>query len=472
MFEKHEQIARDFLHRSDLVVFVISAKRAFANTEKLYLELAQEYGKKVIVVINQIDLLQPNEQQEVRRFVENQIKSTLDIKPLIFMISAQQALVRAESATADGTGNASAPQTMADSENGLDAIKAHLRGIYAQAPLARQKLVAQLETASRILDKRLSKAQERINTVTLDRSKVQRVQKELEQQSIELEGQMIDARQHVDNVLEGVRKRGHSFIDENLTIRQLGRGVNGAELQSEFQTVVVADALNDISDATNRYINAVVDQSRLYWRSVIDRLNELQDLIDQKLGGLDSEVYAEQRAGIEEAIRLAKSELHVYSQGHVVQDLESLFLSNLNGFQGSALFTISGLAALVVAVLTPGPLLGAGAAVLAAPAALVGGVVAVVAGVPAYRYYRRISRDTHKAFDERIDTLLNNYRTALSELTTRERTRLVQYGKQILSPVFARLETLADEYKAQQDHLKQLSDRLDNLHTQIENLKV
>ncbi|MCA9913031.1 MAG: dynamin family protein, partial [Anaerolineae bacterium] len=55
VFARHEKIAKDFLHRSDLVIFVISAKRAFAETERMYLELAKNYGKKIILVVNQVD---------------------------------------------------------------------------------------------------------------------------------------------------------------------------------------------------------------------------------------------------------------------------------------------------------------------------------------------------------------------------------------------------------------------------------
>lgn len=69
VFQKHEKTAKAFLHRSDLVIFVLSAKRALAETERLYLELARDYGKKIILVVNQIDLLGVPERQEVRRFV-------------------------------------------------------------------------------------------------------------------------------------------------------------------------------------------------------------------------------------------------------------------------------------------------------------------------------------------------------------------------------------------------------------------
>lgn len=94
VFQQHEAIAKSFLHRSDLVIFVISAKRAFADTERLYLELARDYGKKIVVVINQADLLDEAERQQVREFVRQQIDQLLGLRPPIFMISAKQALQR------------------------------------------------------------------------------------------------------------------------------------------------------------------------------------------------------------------------------------------------------------------------------------------------------------------------------------------------------------------------------------------
>src|SRR5215467_15981724 len=81
VFQKHERIAKSFLHRSDLVIFIISAKRAFAETERLYLELAKSYGKKIIIVINQMDLLDPKEQGDVKNFVQKQIDELLGLRP-------------------------------------------------------------------------------------------------------------------------------------------------------------------------------------------------------------------------------------------------------------------------------------------------------------------------------------------------------------------------------------------------------
>jgi small GTP-binding protein len=456
IFQKHEKTAKEFLHRSDLVIFLISAKHAFAETERMYLELAKNYGKKIILVVNQVDLLKPNELAEVRRFIENQVKETLEMEPLIFMVSAKQAL-----------DNLSNPNT--EDTSGIDAVKAHLRGVYAEAPVAKLKLLAQLDTAQRIIQSHYENAKKKADLVSGDITKVKDVQGELEKQSIGLERQMKDAASEIDSLLEAIRTRGMNFIDSNLTIRKLGRSASKEKLQSEFQDVVIGRSLRDINEAAGGYINAVVDQSRLYWRGVIERLNKLQDLMDKEATALDSGIYAEQRQGLQEAIRIAESELNSYSSGEVINEMKSAFDSNMSGFQLSALASISGMVAAVIAVLTPGSVL-AGTFPLVLPAFLIGSAVAVAAGIPAILYVRRISKETKDKLNSRIDLLIKNYHTALDELTQKERKRLTQYGNQILTPVFSRLEVLAKRYADQRQKLERYQANIADLRERIDEM--
>jgi small GTP-binding protein len=455
VFHKHEKIAKEFLHRSDLVIFLISAKHAFADTERMYLELAKNYGKKIILVVNQTDLLKPNERIEVRRFIENQVKETLEIEPLVFMVSAKEAL------ESEDTG---------DDIGGIAAVRAHLRGVYAEMPVVKQKLLAQLDTAQRIMQSHYDEAKEKADLVSGDITKVQDVQSELEQQSIGLEQRMKEASGEIDSVLESVRTRGLNFIDTHLTIRKLTGGGDKHKLQSEFEDVVIGRSLRSINDAANGYINAVVDQSRLYWRGVIERLNKLKDLMEQEASGLDSGIYAEQRQGLQEAIRIAESELKSYSSGEVVNEMKQAFDSNMSGFRLSALTSIGGIVAFIAAVLAPGPLIGVTAAPLALPVAVIGGAVAVVAGIPAMMYVRKISRETKAKFNGRIDTLITNYHTALDDLTKRERNRLTQYGNQVLTPVFSRLEVLANRYAEQQRKMNRFQRELASLREQVDEM--
>ena len=451
VFQKHEKKAKSFLHRSDLVLFVISAKRAFAETERLYLELAKNYGKKIILIMNQIDLLRPNEQAEVRRFIERQAEELLDLRPLLFMVSAKEAKAASSNG---GKGDAA----------GIDAVRAHLRGVFNEAPPAKQKLLAQLDLADHILGKYQDRVQGNADLVSEDTVKVRDVQKELEQQSLGLEAQLRDARAEVDKVFEGMRQRGMNFIDANLSIRKLGRTPRREQLQAEFQEVVIGRALRDINDATSGYINAVIDHSRLYWRGIIDRLNQLRELMEQELSGLDAGAYAEQRESLQEAIRIAEAELKSYSTGKVVANIQQTFQSNMNAFTLWGTATAAGVVVVLLELLTKGPLIAGGGAVF--PPLIV--AATALSGAAAWYYYRRVSQQTKRDLNERIDQLEKAYHTALDELTQKERNRLTQYGKQVLTPIFSRLDVLAQRYAAQKTALQKHREQLEALRKGIE----
>lgn len=456
IFQKHETTAKSFLHRSDLVIFVISAKRAFAETERMYLELAKKYGKKIVLVINQIDLLQPKEQVEVRRFIEQQAAELLDMRPLMFLVSARESL------------NAKINGAVVGDPGGIDAVRAHLRGVLNDAPPAQQKLLAQLDMASHLVKTTQSAIQRKSDLVNVDTGKVKEVQRELEQQSLGLEGQLKAARAEIDAVFEGMRQRGMNFVDTNLSIRKIGRTPKREVLQSEFQEVVIGRALRDIGDATNGYINAVVDSSRLYWRSVIERLNQLRELMEQEITGLDAGVYAEQREALQDAIRMAESELKTYSTGKIVTEMQEIFETNGAGFTTSVLASIGGLVAILLAIAAPGGVIGATVIYATATLAFVGGLIVTAGGgYYAWRYFQGVVNDTKRDLHKRIDELQKSYHASLDELTQKERGRLGQYGNQVLIPIYSRLEVLSQRYAAQQSALRAHISQLDSLRENI-----
>src|ERR687895_2330303 len=85
----HEELSRGFVPRSDLVLFVTSAERPLTESERGYLELIRDWGKKVVLIVNKADLLQNEEaSRQVRSFVESGIRSALGLASPIFLVSA------------------------------------------------------------------------------------------------------------------------------------------------------------------------------------------------------------------------------------------------------------------------------------------------------------------------------------------------------------------------------------------------
>ena len=92
IIRRHEELTRDFVPRSDLVLFVTSADRPFTESERGFLEQIREWGKKIVFIVNKIDILtRPEERDEVIRYVRDNAAGLLGEPPEIFAVSARQA---------------------------------------------------------------------------------------------------------------------------------------------------------------------------------------------------------------------------------------------------------------------------------------------------------------------------------------------------------------------------------------------
>lgn len=101
VFQKHEETTRKFLHRSDVVLLVMLATQAMTSRNVDYMRQLREYGKKVILVVNQCDLLSDEEMETVRDYVLEQSQSLFGSKPDVWMVSARQGLKAREGETFD-----------------------------------------------------------------------------------------------------------------------------------------------------------------------------------------------------------------------------------------------------------------------------------------------------------------------------------------------------------------------------------
>ena len=80
--------------RSDLVLFVTSADRPFTETERAFLEQIRGWGKKVVVVINKVDILEGERAGRGGRAPSwpTNARALLGFSPEIFPVSARLAL--------------------------------------------------------------------------------------------------------------------------------------------------------------------------------------------------------------------------------------------------------------------------------------------------------------------------------------------------------------------------------------------
>lgn len=75
---EHERVAREFLRDADAIVWVFAAGQAAKATEREALAVARAAGKRVIGVVNKIDLAAPAELKAVIRHVEKTLGDLVD----------------------------------------------------------------------------------------------------------------------------------------------------------------------------------------------------------------------------------------------------------------------------------------------------------------------------------------------------------------------------------------------------------
>jgi small GTP-binding protein len=76
ILREHEQLTTSFLPRADFILFITSPERPFSESEKNFLKQIIQYKKKIVILLNKVDLFQKNEKDllKVLDFVRTHAK--------------------------------------------------------------------------------------------------------------------------------------------------------------------------------------------------------------------------------------------------------------------------------------------------------------------------------------------------------------------------------------------------------------
>lgn len=93
----HQELTEAIIPRADLILFVTSADRPFSDSERAFLRQIWQWRKKIVVVVNKMDMLRSDEQREqVLQFVTSHASELLGEAPDVFPVSAFHAMAAAE----------------------------------------------------------------------------------------------------------------------------------------------------------------------------------------------------------------------------------------------------------------------------------------------------------------------------------------------------------------------------------------
>lgn len=262
---EHERLTREFVPRADLVLFVTSADRPFTETERAFLDAIRDWGKKVVIVVNKVDIFESRDElSQVLGFVRDAARQLLDTDVELFPVSARLAW-RAKHGE---------PEHWAAS--GFEALEAFVGHTLDDDERFRLKLANPLGVGDSLARRYEGMAGERLSLLGSDVEALDDTERQLALYADDLERGFELRMTAVEKVLVDMESRGHQFLDDTLRMARVFDLLNRSRVQQEFEDRVVADAPLLVERRVSELIDWLVDQDLRQWQAVSARLAQRQ----------------------------------------------------------------------------------------------------------------------------------------------------------------------------------------------------
>ena len=258
VIREHEELTRDFVPRSDLVLFVTSADRPFTESERAFLEQIRAWGKKVVMVVNKIDLLEkPEEREQVISFVRENAETVLGEAPEVFPVSARVAQ-RAREAGDEAAWVAS----------GFAAMDDWLVNTLDQQERVRLKLLNPLNVGLRLAGRYKGLAFERLKLLAEDVATLQNIDAQLAAFHQEMLRDFEPRLGRLDSMLNDMELRGMNFFDDQIRFGKIRSLMRSDQIRRDFERVVVGDTPREIDDEVGRIVDWIVERNLKLWQDL------------------------------------------------------------------------------------------------------------------------------------------------------------------------------------------------------------
>lgn len=276
VIRRHEELTRDFIPRSDLVLFVTSADRPFTESERAFLEQIREWGKKVVLVINKVDILQPAEIETVVQFVRDNAMPLLGRQPEVFPLSARLAgQSKSSSAGSDGAADARWESSR------FEVIERYITDTLDEDERIRLKLLNPLGVAQSLTTKYKTAVDERLGLLREDFVTIDNIEKQITLYREDLQKEFHLHLAEIENMLHEMELRGMSFFDETVRIGRMFDLMKPDRIRAEFEDDVIGDTPAQIEQRVQQIIDWLVDRQFRLWQGVNDYLNRRRVSMDR-----------------------------------------------------------------------------------------------------------------------------------------------------------------------------------------------
>ena len=275
VIKKHQELTEGFVPRADLVLFVTSADRPFTESERMFLELIGSWGKKIVIVVNKLDILEaPEERAKVLDFVREQARLNLGVTPQVFGVEAR----RAFRAKQDGDRTTLAA-------TGLPELENHIEATLAASERLKLKLLNPLGVSLHVAERYHDVVKGRLTLLEDDRKTLDEVDRQLEQYDRDMKREFESYLTRIKTVLLEVERRGDIFFDDVVKFSNVFGLMNTDRVRQDFETRVIRGADTEIDLAVSELVDWFIQRNLNLWEDVMVFVNERRQAGEERVIG-------------------------------------------------------------------------------------------------------------------------------------------------------------------------------------------
>ncbi len=440
VIREHEQITSEFVPRSDLVLFVTSSDRPFTESENSFMRQIRDWGKKVVIVINKIDILEPEDIDVVLNFVAENAQALLGMRPMIFPVSARHASLAKQG------------EPGLWSESRFEPLEKYIHDTLDEKSRVQLKLMNPLGVGSHLVNRYLTLTNDRLVLLKADFAMLEDVDAQLniyrEDMLRDFNYRMAD----IDNILYELEKRGNEFFEDTFRLARVLDLLNKSRIQQDFERIVIADVPQRIERKVNEMIDWLVEANLRQWQAVNEHLSERRREHQSRIVGDNVGTFQYDRERLMDAVG--------HESRHVVEsyDKESEARQIAEGAQEA----VAASAAIEIGAIGLGTLVTALATTVAADVTgiLLASLIAAIGlfVIPARR------RQAKTEMQNKVNEMRENLSTSLRNQFSREIERSLHDINEAISP-YTRF------IRAERTKLQDTQGRLEKIKTEIVQLK-
>jgi small GTP-binding protein len=346
IIREHEALTQRFVPRADIVFFVTSSDRPFTESERAFMEAIREWGKKIVLIVNKIDLIrEEGDVVKIVSFIKENITRLLGFSPEVFPVSA----LLAQQAKALGERNPAERQRLWR-ESRFEAVERYVFETLDEEGRIRLKLLSPLGISEHLTDRYLKATHDRLAVLNEDLATIENIERQLLLYQEDMRRQFAYHITRIENIIAKMTARGDEFFEETIRMGRIFDLLNTDKIRGEFERQVVGDSERQIDEAINELIDWMVEQDLRIWQSVNDYIDRrrLSKYEDELIGEVGGQFRYDRRALLESVSKRAQEEVDRYNPDQHAHEL-SLSVRNAVAQVAVAEAGAVGLGALVVA---------------------------------------------------------------------------------------------------------------------------